>query len=229
MRFAVGLAASVLLHAALVLPWLMPARPDARAPQREQLVVDLLGMVTNRQVEQLQAARPSEPPPASPPKPAARRETRERTPVPRQTAPSTVQVARPVEASAPVPPTPPLQVAAAPSVAPAAEEDRAQQTVRVHSTDADALRKYLASLRKAIQSRLVYPAAAREAGYAGVPKIRFVLTESGEILTGSLAVQKSSGYASLDDSAMHAALASAPFDKPPRQMAVAIDVAFVQE
>ncbi|MFS2053864.1 hypothetical protein ACEN8K_34050, partial [Variovorax sp. CT11-76] len=62
MRFAIGLGLSVLLHAALVLPWLVRARPEASPPPREQLVVDLLGMVSNRQVEQQQVARPAAPP-----------------------------------------------------------------------------------------------------------------------------------------------------------------------
>ena len=231
MRFAIGLGLSVLLHAALVLPWLVRARPEASPPPREQLVVDLLGMVSNRQVEQQQVARPAEPPPAAPqPKPVARKETRERAPAPRQVAPSPVQVAR-VEEPVRAPPEPPTQapVAAPPPVANAAEEDRMQQTVRARDEGADALRKYLAGLRKAIQGKLVYPVEAREAGYVGAPTIRFTLTEEGNILSGSLAVAKSSGYPVLDESAMRAAQAGAPFEKPPRRMEVAIAIGFVQE
>ncbi|MGQ2993786.1 TonB family protein [Variovorax sp.] len=231
MRFAIGLGLSVLLHAALVLPWLVRARPEAPPPSREQLVVDLLGLVSNRQVEQQQVARPAEPPPPTPqPKPVARKETRERAPVPRQVAPSPVQVAR-VEEPVRAAPEPPTQtpVAAQPPVANAAEEDRMQQTVRARDDGADALRKYLAGLRKAIQGKLVYPAEAREAGYVGAPTIRFTLTEEGNILSGSLAVAKSSGYPVLDESAMRAAQAGAPFEKPPRRMEVAIAIGFVQE
>jgi protein TonB len=239
--FAVGLGISVLLHAVIVLPWLMGDRVAAKPPRHEQLRVDLLGLVSNRQSEQQLAGQPSppektamaEPPraqPAAPPqKPAARKETRERPVVARQAAPSPVQVAPLAEASAPTQPDPPVQAAAAPPPATGAEEERTQQTVRARNTDADALRKYLASLKKAIQGKLVYPAEAREAGYVGAPTIRFTLTESGSILSGSLAVQKSSGYPVLDESAMRAALAGAPFEKPPRQMDVAIAVAFVQD
>lgn len=229
MRFAIGLGLSVLLHAALVLPWLVRTRPETSPPLREQLVVDLLGMVSNRQVEQQQVARPAEPPPPTPPpKPVARKEVRERPRAPRQVAPSPVQVARveePVRAS----PEPQQQVAAPPPVANAAEEDRMQQTVRARDDGADALRKYLAGLRKAIQGKLVYPAEAREAGYVGAPTIRFTLTEEGNILSGSLAVAKSSGYPVLDESALRAAQAGAPFEKPPRRMDVAIAIGFVQE
>jgi len=229
MRFAIGLGLSVLLHAALVLPWLVRARPETPPPLREQLVVDLLGMVSNRQVEQQQVTRPAEPPPPTPPpKPVARKEVRERPQAPRQVAPSPVQVARaeePVRAS----PEPQQQVAAPPPVANAAEEDRMQQTVRARDDGADALRKYLAGLRKAIQGKLVYPAEAREAGYVGAPTIRFTLTEEGNILSGSLAVAKSSGYPVLDESAMRAAQAGVPFEKPPRRMEVAIAIGFVQE
>lgn len=228
--FAVGLGISVLLHAALVLPWLMNDGAAPRPPQREQLVVDLLGMVSNRQSEQQVVGRPMEAPaPASPPKQAIRQATRERPPVPRQTAPSPVQVERPAEEPVRAVPEPATQVAAVPPAANGAEEERVQQTVRARNTDADAIRKYLASLKRAIQSKLVYPAEAREAGYVGAPMIRFTLTESGNILSGSLALQKSSGYPVLDESAMRAALAGAPFEKPPRQMDVAIAVAFVQD
>jgi periplasmic protein TonB len=63
----------------------------------------------------------------------------------------------------------------------------------------------------------------------GAPTIRFTLTEEGNILSGSLAVAKSSGYPVLDESAMRAAQAGAPFEKPPRRMEVAIAIGFVQE
>ena len=240
--FAIGLGISVLLHAVLVLPWLMNDWAAARPPQHEQLRVDLLGMVGNRQSEQQLAGRPAEPTAAKPPreqraapatpspKPAAvRKETRERPVVARQTASSPVQVVPIAEAPAPIQPDPPAQVAAATPPTNGAEEERMQQTVRARNTDADALRKYLASLKRAIQSKLVYPTEAREAGYVGAPTIRFTLTESGSILSGSLAVQKSSGYPVLDESAMRAALAGAPFEKPPRQMDVTLAVAFVQD
>ncbi|SFP36756.1 protein TonB [Variovorax sp. 770b2] len=242
--FAVGLGISVLLHAGLVLPWLMNDWAPARPPRHEQLRVDLLGMVSNRQSEQQLAGRPTasavaEPPreqrvaPAPPasalPKSATRKEARERPTAMRQAAPSPVQVEVPAEAPAQRTPDLPAPLAAAPPAANGAEEERVQQTVRPRNADADALRKYLASLKRAIQNRLVYPAEAREAGYVGAPTIRFVLTENGDILSGSLAVQKSSGYPVLDESAMRAALAGAPFEKPPRQMDVAIAVAFVQD
>ncbi len=236
MRFAVGLGVSVLLHAALVLPWLMNDWAPAQSQKRDQLVIDLLGLVSNRQVEQQQAGQPEPPEPprervAAPApalaKPAVKKETRERSPVLRQTAPSPVQVERPVQEPVQVSPEP--TVAAVQPPANGAEEDRVQQTVRARSADPDAIRKYLAGLKKAIQSKLVYPAEAREAGYVGAPMIRFTLTESGEILPGSLAVQKSSGYPMLDESAMRAALAGAPFDRSPRQMEVAIAVAFARE
>lgn len=230
MRFAVGLGVSVLLHAALVLPWLMNDWAPAQPQKRDQLVVDLLGLVSNRQVEQQQAGQPEPPVAALAPalaKPAAKKEARERSPVLRQTTPSPVPVERPVQEPVQVSPEP--TVAAVQPPANGAEEDRVQQTVRARSADPDAIRKYLAGLKKAIQGKLVYPTEAREAGYVGAPMIRFTLTESGEILPGSLAVQKSSGYPMLDESAMRAALAGAPFDRPPRQMEVAIAVAFARE
>lgn len=242
---AVGFGISLLLHALVLLPWLLLGRasapPRPPPPPREQLVVDLLGLVGNRQVEQQQAGRPApepEPHPQPQPQPErqaavkpvpaprqpVRKELRERAPEPPRAAPSPVSV--PAQPAEPAPPA--AAVAAAPQPL-GAEEDRARQTVRARETDASVLRQYLASLRKAVQSRLVYPSEAREAGHVGAPAIRFTLTESGDILPGSLAVQRSSGHAALDESALRAAQSSVPFEKPPRQMNVVIAVAFAKE
>lgn len=140
--------------------------------------------------------------------------------------PSPVQVERPVEAPTPAPTVPVISAPAAPA---ADDETRVQQTLQPRETEATLMRKYLVGLRKAIQSRLVYPAEARQGGYTGAPVIRFTITDSGAILPGSLAVHASSGHAVLDDNALRAALAGAPFERPPRQMDVVIAVAFAQE
>jgi protein TonB len=240
MRLALGLGLSLLLHGALALPWLLGGWFEPPPPQRNQLVVDLFGMVSQRQVEQQRAgAEPDKPPEARreqapPPKPAPKPVPRQA--VPRKAAPekpalqaaSPVQVAEPQEHSAEAP----AQPSAPPEPAPAAgsaRQDQAPQTIQQRDTsEADAIRKYLAGLKKAIQANMVYPAQARELGYTGVPVIRFTLTESGDILPGSLAVHRSSGHAVLDDSALQAVLDSAPRPPPPRRMNVVLDLYFVE-
>jgi len=76
---------------------------------------------------------------------------------------------------------------------------------------------------------LIYPQEARELGWVGTPTIGFTITDSGEILPGSLALHTSSGHAVLDDNALRAATAGGPFERPPRQMAVVIAVSFAQD
>ena len=110
-----------------------------------------------------------------------------------------------------------------------ADAQQMPQTLKSRELDASLIRKYLAGLKQAIQSHLQYPREARDSGYVGAPVIRFTITESGDILSGSLGVHKSSGSALLDEKALLAARDAAPMAKPPRQMAVTITVAFTQD
>jgi TonB family protein len=91
------------------------------------------------------------------------------------------------------------------------------------------MKRYLAALKKNIQSHLAYPASAKDQGQVGATVIRFTLTESGEIQPDSLSVQTSSGSALLDASALKAAQAAAPFMPPPRRMNVSIGLSFFRE
>ena len=81
-------------------------------------------------------------------------------------------------------------------------------------------------MTKRMYSLLVYPAEVRKHGIEGVSTIAFIVTESGAIKEGSLRVCKSSGYPALDSSAVKCALASAPFEKPPKEMPISIAISF---
>ncbi|MFC3609216.1 energy transducer TonB [Stutzerimonas tarimensis] len=254
-----GFMVSLLLHGALLTPWLLRDYLTAPPPSQEQLVVELFGMVSARQVEERVAGAdidqpamdsppdappppppsPEAPPPPPPPPPEEPREMLRESP-----APSPVQVEPIAEPQPPAPkppapspdssstpptPTPrPVVDSSAPQVR-GAEEQQQQQTLRNQDAEADALRRYLAELKRAIQSHLDYPAEARRAGQVGVPVVSFRLGEDGYIQAGSLQVRRSSGYSLLDRKALEAAKASAPFERPPRAMEVAIAVSFVQE
>jgi periplasmic protein TonB len=225
-RVALGIGLSLLLHAALTLPWLLGDWFEPPAPQRNQLVMDLFGMVSERQIEQKQAgARPDEPS-------RVRHEQAPAKPMPRPTAPenplhqadSPVQVAQvPEQVGAPPPPVP----ANVPTAVGSAQQEQAQQTIQPRDTSqADAMRKYIAVLTKLISAKLVYPAQVRELHYTGTPVVRFTLMPSGEILPGSLAIERSSGHAALDDNALQAARSSTPLPPPPRQMSVVTGLSF---
>ncbi|SHH24571.1 energy transducer TonB [Pollutimonas bauzanensis] len=245
-----GLAVSLLLHGALGLTWLAAGRAAPPPPQRAPLMVELFGMVSDRQVQERQAGseadRPAEAPqdavPPAPEEPiqqevaVAKEETPEEEVAeepeaekeapekpPEYTAPSPVQVEKPkkVAKAKPQAQARPARQAVAPT--PPAKRDqeaRIQQTIQARETEADMLRRYVSEVSKTIAGHLVYPPAALKAGYVGNPMIRLTITESGDIQPGSLAIEKSSGYAMLDDNALQAAQASAPFPRPPRRIQV---------
>lgn len=228
-----GFAWSVLLHAAVIFLFLAPGwflmKPQ---PQRDQLVVELFGMVSNRQEQEQQAGAkttqpPQEaaptPPAPMPPKPVMKREPVRHV----QEAPSPVTVAKPEDKPEEEPQE---QVTEArQQVAPqhaGAEENRVQQTLQRQPTEADLLRMYVSSLAKAIREKLVYPQALRARGYVGTAAVRFTVTESGDLLPGSLVVMRSSGYPELDDSALRSVQASLPLPRPDRQRVVVVPVTF---
>lgn len=109
-----------------------------------------------------------------------------------------------------------------------AQETQVQQTIQ--NIDMRALiNLYVKDLIRDVQRNLVYPNEARKEGLVGTPVIRFTLTESGEIVPGSLSVHKSSGYSILDQYALQAVRESVPFTAPPKQITVNIAISFAEK
>lgn len=214
---AIGL--SLLAHGALALPFVAGSWFEA-APREEKLTVELFGMVSNRQEAQQQIkvtpqASPKQAVTKSAPPPTRRWVTQTASPVQiaqTENSPSPVQAARPQQNS-----TNEAQPART-----GAEEERVQQTTQLKEDELNQMRRYVAELTKMISSKMVYPPEARAAGYKGMPKVRFAITESGDLVPGTLTIEKSSGYAALDQSALHATQAAAPFSKPLRSMSLGI-------
>ncbi|MGA4634770.1 energy transducer TonB [Pseudomonas solani] len=227
---ALAIGASLLLHGALVLPALLwrPAPPEAE--RSEKLLVELLGMVADRQTEASAppAAPPAEPEPLPAEEPPPKPESHPPKPVkptPRvekpRPAPSPVKVAeRPPVPQAPTPPPPP---------APSEREAQVQQRLDAQAQERARIKQYLAQLRKRIQTHLDYPDAAKKDGYQGTPVVRFVILPDGEIRPGSLAIARSSGHSLLDANALDAARSSAPFARPDKEMEVAIGISFAMQ
>ncbi len=224
-----GLAVSLALHAALALGVLSVKRSKP-PPQREELVVQLIGMASNRQIEQQQRGDDS---PSSAQKVLAPTRKVPKKVVPVRKAPSPVK-AKALPEKLETKSEPETEQQAAPSVSEqmmptGAKAQQVQQTLKPRESEESLIRKYLAGLKQAIQNHLEYPQEARDTGYIGAPVIRFTITGSGDILSGSLSVAKSSGSALLDEKALQAARSAAPMAKPPRQMTVTITVAFTQD
>ncbi|TWH45068.1 TonB family protein [Sporomusa sp. KB1] len=211
LNFYQWLAISLLLHLSLALPFLWTTLHFSKQHRQEMLKIEIYGMISNRQMEERhkgeknprQVPQPEQAANNAPVKPSSEKSQNE-SPVRIENADVT-----------------PLQLQATPVMvtSPAgAETEQKQQTVNLQAV----LNEYAGQVGRKVRGNLVYPKEVRENGLTGTAKIAFTITSSGEIREGTLRVIKSSGHASLDNSALQAAQASAPFDAPPGG---AIDVA----
>jgi periplasmic protein TonB len=216
------LTISLALHAGLAAPWLYSLLVPHARPESRQLVLDLSGLESQHQVEHLVQKTPEAPKP-------------EKTPAPHPTPAKAEIIARSLPTDMPIPPTPeqPRQeeqkTPPPPLTASQDNQTALEQHIAARETEEMLMKRYLTALTKNIQSHLAYPASARDQGQVGTTRIRFTLTESGEIQPDSLSVQTSSGSPLLDSSALKAAQAAAPFMPPPRRMNVSIGLSFFKE
>lgn len=238
-RFTIyhGLAVSLALHCALALPFVLQelaAGPD----EPEILVVELQGVVAETQTEQktlqetkgaaeqeaADAGRPAQaaavpaepPPPEDPPKDVP--PTEETFPEPPARAPTPP----PTEA----PPPQPSPGAGANTSAGAEERSAAQRIRTERDAELDRLKAYVKLLTKKVQAHLAYPDEERQAGLQGAATVSFTILPGGAIRPESLKIISTSGQPKLDASALKTIRLSAPFDPPPREMTVAVAVAF---
>ncbi|MDR2501047.1 MAG: TonB family protein [Treponema sp.] len=75
------------------------------------------------------------------------------------------------------------------------------------------IRKNFAEIQRRIKDRLRYPAQARRAGVQGAAEVVFTIHQDGTI--SGLAIQMTSGQALLDQAALEAVAAAAPFRPAP--------------
>jgi protein TonB len=203
---------AVLVAIALLAPGL--------APEAEPIAVRIVQPV----------ARAAAPPPAAgkPPPPSRRTQAR-RLPPPLQlvqpkevadTLPAPSPPEEPYEGPvAEGPPGPPGPVGAPDGVvggAPVAEAP-APQPPPARATD-------LAAVRAGIARTLVYPPEARRREQEGRVVLSFILLADGTV--ADLSVRKSSGHAALDEAAMAAIRAAAPYPPPGLDVLVVVPVSF---
>jgi periplasmic protein TonB len=234
-----GLAASIAIHAVLGLPII--ARVFAAPPEEEPLLIELQGAAPDSQdiseikQSELDQMR-GQPVPPQPDVPVPKNEsprqeaapsdtpplkvTTEETPFD-QPQPATKPLSRPVETP---PPTPQQKAGPDDNTANGANEyvPPSWKSVQVEMTDEE----YSALLFKKVGNNLVYPDEAKRARLEGVTTVSFVILASGEIRPGTLKVVKSSGHPALDAGALNTIRASAPFDAPPKEMSISLDVSF---
>ncbi len=236
-RFTLGYGASVSLaiHACFVLAIAAWVLETPRAPHRSlnQLKVEVRGKIAKRQT----AAHPERikyplPEPVEP-----KQESKNRMP---DSAPKKPPLAEPLIPQTKPATTSPEVVQLEPTeTAPpensnrskgqaqaGAEAQQPQQAIVIHSDMNDRIAAYIAQLSKHLQSNLIYPQDAKKKKIEGTSRVSFVITESGEIQPNTLVVKKSSGSADLDSSALRTVASSVPFQKPPRELNVSVDLEF---
>jgi protein TonB len=78
------------------------------------------------------------------------------------------------------------------------------------------LREWQTGIKAAIEAQKQYPAIAERLGHTGSVKFRFSLDAGGGLL--SVSVKSSSGWEELDEAAMDAVRAAAPFASIPTEL-----------
>jgi protein TonB len=225
-----GLVVSLAFHSALGLPFVLHAlaEPPEEPPT---LVIELQGALAESQTEQKiqkETKGDAEPQKVETAKPAE-------APTARATDDPPVDDK---DASMPSPtPAEPKQTLEAPAQARSwgagsqnvsgAEERQAAQTIKTdRETEIERLREYVKLLSKKVQANLVYPDEGRQAGLQGAATVSFTILPTGQVRTETLKIVASSGQPKLDASALKTIRASTPFDRAPKEMTVAITVAF---
>lgn len=227
-----GIAVSLALHSAFAVPFIVQ---DLMPPPDEPplLVIDLQGVVADNQTEQkvmkqvkgaaqqqaAQTAKPAQtatpatpPPPDDPPK-----DVKENGDRPAPPPPSQVQAQ-----SQPTPDATPQSGAPGSANIKGAEEKQIAQKIRDRETEQERINAYVKLLSKKVRANLVYPDDGRPAA----TMVSFTILSNGQIRTDSLKITESSGQPLLDTSALNTIRASVPFDPPPHEITIAINVDF---
>ena len=230
-----GAAVSLALHACIILPvvaWMLYA-PRSTHRSSNRLNVEVVGIVANRQT----AAQPKRIESPVPKSAGPKLELKDKKPVavPEQQA-SIEPHTQPIKPTTNAPDALPLpqsastehkessQSGARPQAG--ADSEQQQQRIAVHNDMNDRIAAYMAEVTKRLQSNLIYPPDAKKKRIEGTTLVSFAITESGGIQPNTLAVKRSSGSAALDAAALRTVASSAPFQKPPRELNVSIELEF---
>lgn len=224
-RFTIvhGLAASLVLHASLCLPFL--SLRSAPPPEEDDtLVVEMNGAVSDSQTEEKQQEDTKGETPQVANNAAATQEKQVAEDHPQS---EIGEEAKETPVAQNTPPTEERRGATGAADVKGAEQAQVASTVaRRQVTEEDLIRAYLKGLSKRIQARLVIPAEGRRAGWKGVARVSFVVLPTGDIRPETLSIAGSSGQAALDDGALRTVRASVPFTPPPKEMRLVVGVVY---
>lgn len=234
-----GLAASLALHGALILPFVVVL--DEPPPRDNPLlVVELQGLLSDTQSEQ-QALQQTKGAPEQQRQEEAQEE--QKTQSAQAASPDRPQEDQAPDGTlAPAPPPAPEQKqeeatpqesakpAEAQSGTPGlanvqgAQEQKQAQTV-APVDERQILQAYVRSLTKKLKDNLVYPPdAQRSIRRKGTTYVSFIVEADGSVRPGTLTIERSSGTPVYDAAALRTVEKNAPFDPPPRPMTVGLPV-----
>jgi protein TonB len=228
------LAFSLVIHGLVAVPFVLVGLHKADHVRHKKLSIELFGMVSNRQVEERKKGGGVPRPAAKPAQRVARQTGRPAAPV-RSDAYTTVATESPVQVEKGEEKAHEAEGEGGGPFGSSASGGSGMGSGNVQQKgqsigDGDQVKSviaaYLAKVSRRVQANLVYPEETRKHGVEGVSTVSFTVTESGAIREGSLRVRKSSGYESLDSNALKSTLASAPFEKPPKELTVIVAVEF---
>jgi protein TonB len=89
---------------------------------------------------------------------------------------------------------------------------------------AEYVKRNYSYIQRRIGDKLVYPSQARRAGIQGITELGFTIHEDGSV--SGVTVRTSSGHAVLDEEAVAAVFAAAPFPRPHSPARIAIPISF---
>lgn len=214
----------VLAYAAPLVWWFMPQQtPGVSAPPPAAMVVELAPAPV------APASQPDMPPgpeqaETPPPKPEPKPEPEPPPPPPEvkpevALKPKPEPVAEPVEELEETPlEDEPQSVASAPADAPQEDDIAAapNQGVSVPTVNANAIPTWQNSLMLKLNEAKRYPTRARRSRQEGVSYLRFTMDRDGNVLAKSL--ERSAGYALLDEETLALIDRAQPLPKPPPEM-----------
>jgi protein TonB len=220
-RFSLFLILSVCVHAGLLLTLSVRTAVEQAAKADPGKPFSLVNVAIREEREEPEAAAPPPPKPAPLPEPAPPQ-------IPAIPDAALAEHYREQEEPAEEPENteanPGAAAVSAEHTGSAAPPGNAGTSAGNAALAADYARRNYNYIQRRIRDRLVYPAPARRAGIQGVTEIAFTIHEDGRVST--VAIQKSSGHAVLDEAAVETVLAAAPFPRPPAPARLAIPISF---
>jgi protein TonB len=222
-RIYSALAASLVMHAAVLTLLLVPLR--TAVPPPKPLIIEILGIVDDTQtvekhVQETKAQPDDTQPPAveTPPPPPQ--------PQPQRDQPQALEQSPPPRPAAPAPPRP--RASDRQETATAKERDKARRLTQEELERAE-LQQYVRLLTQRVAAHTLSPPEARAARLEGTAKVSVAILADGSIAPDSVHIATSSGQAVLDAAALDTIRASVPFDPPPHPITVVIWIVFHQK